>query len=66
MKIETQRDELLLLNLSYVNLAELSEKSSLVIVHEMCGFKMFFICPLKEWKYGYKSFVLSPPLYYKE
>lgn len=36
MKTGTQRDELLLLNLSCVNLAELSEKSSLMIVHEMC------------------------------
>lgn len=36
MKTEAQRDELLLLNLSCVNLAELSEKSSLMIVYEMC------------------------------
>lgn len=63
MKTETQRDKLLLLNLSYVNLAEPSEKSNLILIHEMCVFKMFFICLLKEWKYG---FVLSPPLYYKE
>jgi len=45
MKTETRRDELLLLNLSYVTLAELSEESSLMIVHEMCVFKMFlFAC----------------------